>query len=117
MRGKLLVVLTAIGLCFLLSSCRTVVNSPADEIRLFNWSAALDNGSTATLRFKDTNAYLTVENEDVSLDIGGLCLLGDEKLTICDSATSVSFPFSYRLYGDRIELTWNGGTITLDKEG
>ena len=113
MRKTLLII--PLLLCILLSSCVPAVETPADELRQYTWSAEAENGKTATLRFDDTTATLTVESDDFTLNLSGLCVLTDERLTICDRATSVNHTLSSILHGDRVELSYNSGTISLQK--
>lgn len=113
MRRILLVI--PLLLCVLLSSCVPAAETPADELRQFSWSVEAEDGKTASLRFEDTTATLTVESADLKLKISGLCVLTDERMMICDRATSVNYTFAYVLHGDSVELSYNGGTISLDK--
>lgn len=100
----------------MLSACVPSVSTPKDEIRLYSWDAEFENEKSASLTFDDTNAYLNVTCEAFDLNIGGLCVLTDGSLSICDDATLASYTFSYVLYGDRVELSFDGGTISLFKD-
>lgn len=99
----------------LLSGCKRTVSSPSDEIRLYSWSAELDNGNTATLRFKDDNADFKVNNKDFSLDISGYCHIEDDSISVYDNSTEEYYRFIYTLHGDSLELGYMGGTIKLSK--
>ena len=89
MRGKFLRFFLLIAAVMCLASCTRVLNSPADELRLYAWEYESDNGSCVSLQFDDTNAY----------DDSGL-----------------HYSFCYQLYGDRVELSVNGGVLSLEKQ-
>ena len=114
MRGKLFipVILAAV---MLLSSCTQRINGAADELRRFSWDRAAENGNFASLMFCETKAYLFLKTQDSELRIRGIGIADEERLLICDEASGMNYTFGYKLYGDRIELSINGGTITLDK--
>ncbi|MBQ3265565.1 MAG: hypothetical protein IJH07_07285 [Ruminococcus sp.] len=98
-----------------LVSCTRIISSPADELRMYSWRGEAENGSTAALTFDDTDGSFVIENDDSSLTLSGLCFADDEKIIICDDESGQNYTFAYRLYGDRVELTYDGSTLTLDK--
>ncbi len=114
MRGKFFVPFLLIAV-MLLSSCTQIINSAADELRMFSWEGTADNGNTASLLFCDNKASLSLQTHDGLLRIHGLCLVDDEKLMICDEGSGMNYSFGYTLYGDRVELTATNGTLTLNK--
>ena len=116
MRGKFLRFFLLIAAVMCLASCTRVLNSPADELRLYAWEYESDNGSCVSLQFDDTNAYLTIENDTDSLTLSGLCIATDDRLTICDDDSGLHYSFCYQLYGDRVELSVNGGVLSLEKQ-
>lgn len=115
MRGKLFLIwiLSACVLC--LCGCTRVIDSPADEIKLYRWEAKLDNGNKATLSFDDGKAEFSAVSEDFSLELSGVVILTDDAFIICDENDDMHYPFSYTLYGDRVELSSNGSVISLKK--
>ena len=107
-----------IGICcvmMLLCACQRTINTPADEIVLYEWRSQLDNGNTVSLRFEDDNAVLTAQNDRFQLTVSGYCAMYDDCFLICDTDTTDNYTFYYQLYGDHIELTCGGGTISLNK--
>lgn len=118
MRGifmRLSISILALCCIFCLVSCTRVINSASDELKMYHWYCEEDNGSIISLSFDDINAGLTIENEAFSMDIEGLCIADDESFTICDSESKNNYTFRYQLYGDRVELSFGSGMITLDK--
>lgn len=101
---------------FMLSGCERNIESPFDELRGYSWQGELENGNTVTLSFDDSNARLSVENEDFSLDISGLCVPDDGSFVIFDENSDANYSFDYRLYGDRVELIAEGGELSLEKQ-
>lgn len=100
---------------FSLVSCTPVINNASDELRMNDWRYEGDNGSTVSLSFDDTDAYLYIENAAYTLDISGLCAADDDSLTICDTDIGKNYSFGYHLYGDRVELNFGSGVLELLK--
>ena len=115
MRGKFFYVPILILCVICLSSCTRIVNCPADELRMYAWSAKVDNGDSAELSFDGSNGLLSVHTGVSDLVLSGLCVMTDDRLIICDEKTDVNYTFGYVLYGDRVELTYYDGTISLEK--
>lgn len=110
---KLLIVICCITM--MLCGCRRTVDSPADEIVLYEWRSELDNGNTVSLSFSDDRAAVTAVNDSFKLSVSGYCAVYDDRFIISDTRTKDNYTFYYRLYGDRVELTYDGGTISVDK--
>ena len=118
MRGifmRVSIVIIAICGAFGLSACTRVIENASDELKMYHWACEEENGSQISLSFEDTDARLTVENEAFSMNIEGLCIADDDSFTICDSKSKNNYTFGYQLYGDRVELSFGSGMITLDK--
>lgn len=81
---------------------------------MYSWSGAAENGTAASLSFDGSRGSLSIEGDNGIL-IDGLCIAGNKSLTICDEKSGVNYTFSYTLYGDRVELTYNGSTLSLQK--
>lgn len=103
-------------LCLILSGCARVIDSEKDEIRLSKWEGAYENGKTVALRFEDSSAFFSVRGKDIALDIEGLCSLTDDSFMIFDEKSGLSYRFDYILHGDRIELSYRGDSIELEKK-
>ena len=98
-----------------LVSCTRIVSGPADELKMYSWRGEAENASVAELSFEDTNGSLTIENGGDSLTISGLCFADDDRFIICDEESGQNYTFGYRLHGDRVELSRDGGVLVLDK--
>ncbi len=73
-------------------------------------------GSDAQGRGKEeNNATLSVKSGDISSVLSGVCILSVGEFVICDEKTKENFPFSYTLYGDRVELSFQNSAIILEK--
>ena len=116
MRGKLFFVLLMIVLCALISTaCVRTINTPVDELRMYSWRGEYENGNSAELSFNGSNGTFRVTNRDFSFELSGLCVMTDDRMILCDDASTVNYSFGYRVHGDRVELTYNGSTLSLDK--
>lgn len=116
MRGKCLII-GILSLCIILicCACTRVIDTPAEELRAHQWGLESKEKGTVSLRFEGDDAALRIENDAGDLNISGLCMLTEDRMTICDTVTSVNYTFYYRLHGDRIELRCENGTIVLEK--
>ena len=115
LRKKIAFIMITLWICVTLCACRADFSSPADEIRLFSWRGETENGNTAELSFVDDEAVLTAHSDKWDVQISGLCALTDHTLVICDTNSEMNYTFRYQIHGDRIELTYDSGTIVLDK--
>lgn len=115
MRGKILLLCVLLISVLFLTACVRNINTPADELRMYNWEGETENGNIVSLLFSGENACLSIQFEDETLHIHGLCAADDRKLTICDEESGMNESFLYALYGDRVELNCNGGVLSLYK--
>ena len=100
----------------MLCGCRRVIAGPRDELVQFSWSYENENGSRYSLAFGDDGyANFSVRSDAEPLTLSGLCTVYDDHFVICDEGTTVLYTFCYTLYGDCVELTYDEGTLTLDK--
>ena len=117
MRVKMIFLSCLLTSCLLLCGCQQVINSPADEFVLYDWQAEQENGKTVSLDFDDDSCSLMIRGNDVTTDIVGKCFVTDDQLVICDENNGQNYSFGYRLYGDHVELSYNGSVLTLQKTG
>lgn len=115
MRGKFFILMSLTLAVLLLTSCTQVISSPSDEIRMFRWHGEYENGNAADLSFSDNDAVLSLTLSDHTTEFSGLCVTTDDRLIICDKTDGSNYAFGYRLFGDRVELSYNGAVLTLDK--
>jgi len=99
----------------LLCACQRSVDSPSDEIVLFDWRSESDNGNTVSLRFEEDSAIFTGENDSFHVSVSGYCAMYNDRFIISDTKTRDNYTFHYQLFGDHIELTYGDGTISLNK--
>lgn len=102
-------------ICTLLCSCSRSVRSPSDELRMYAWSAELENGNRVSLQIDDDKARFTASNDAFTLTVSGAYLIDDELLVISDEATRMNYSFRYQVHGDSVELSCGDGTIILQK--
>ena len=115
MRGKLILISLLMIVTLSLTGCRRVVDSPADELRMYAWYGESENGNTASLSFDENKASFEAKGDDISLSLSGLCILTDDRMIICDTDSKMNYSFGYDLYGDRVELSYNNSVLPLDK--
>lgn len=108
----LLVILCAFFIC----SCSTTIYSTYDELTLYKWSKTDDYGMVVTLCFNDSIGTFSVSAADgTKTEITGNTI-GDSKcFTIADTNKKSTYTFEYTVYGNKIDLVYNGATISLDK--
>ena len=116
MRGKLYTISVLLVCVTALSACARVIRTPADELSLYRWRGELDNGDSAELSFDGDDASLELKGEGLALTLCGNYALTDDTLVICDRASGMHYSFGYRLFGDRVELSSDGGAVSLDKK-
>ena len=106
-------VLMSASLC----ACERVIRGPADELTMFSWSSTFDNGNKVSLSFDSDSAVFSAQGDGLDLDISGYCLVGDDSFVICDDDTGFNYRFGYIVHGDSVELSYDGGSVALDKIG
>lgn len=99
-----------------LCSCTQVVVNSADELKLSSWGVTLDNENEITLSFDGDFATLSssVKNEEI-VKISGLCEFSETAFVIYDDDSKIPFAFSYIVHFDRVEITYDGNTVSLYK--
>lgn len=112
LRLSLLAILIGVLLC----GCTRTIRDPADELTMFSWEAESENGSCVQLSFDDNTARFTAQNDTFVLSIDGVYLIDDTTIVISDAQTLMNYSFTYLVHGDSVDLTYGGGTITLDKK-
>lgn len=99
-----------------LAACTTEnITCTADELKNFAWSNSDDFGKSIELRFDGNTGFLKIKSKDEAYEIKGDVIADDNNLTITDSTLKDTYEFTYKLYGDKIELTYGENTLTLNK--
>ncbi len=112
---KKFVALICILLCLLLCSCSIATTGYSDELTLNSWCAKLDGGAEINLKFKDDSASLTLKSGDETTEICGKYLADEKSFVIFMPEISQNYTFLYVPKGDKLDVTYNNSTITLNK--
>ncbi len=105
-------------LCFFLFSCSYVEQSYADELISNVWYAENENETKVQLSFTDDNrAELKIEGDaDNTCTISGVCVINETSFVISDVTMAKNISIDYKLFGNKIDLTYMGQTLTLFKK-
>ena len=100
--------LPVLAFTLLLCSCtQRAIGSQADELRVNSWSGSGEYSTTSfdihSMGGADTRLY-------------GDCLVDDHTILLTDSRLKKSLEFDYELSGDEVKLSYDGGTINLNKD-
>lgn len=109
-------ILCIITFAFLISSCKAVNISPADELVSGRWQAQNPSGITASLSFDvpENTAELSVIDENgEEVNISGVFAADKEYLYITSTSLCKTYTFGYKAYKDRVTLTYNDVELTL----
>ncbi len=114
---KIFKLLAVLSLIFIMTSCAGTVENAADEIRLNDWSARLNSGYDAQLRFKDDNAEFKIlsKNKKSDVRLSGICFIDRSRIIIFDSSDKDSYVFEYKLIDNKLRLRYDGGKIVLTR--
>lgn len=98
-------------------SCSQIPNSFAQELTQSNWEAEFKNGTKVALTFLEDNKakFDIVGDYDNSCTISGVCTVSEKAFVISDISMAKNISMEYKLYGNKVEITYMGETISLDK--
>lgn len=116
---RLSVILYTITLALLLCACKAVSTTSADELVTSAWSTETPAGLTVKLTFDiiESEARLTLTDEENSAHVvSGVYAVDGENLYITSQALAKTYKFGYKVYIDRVILSYNGNKITLIAE-
>ena len=99
-----------------LCGCTQSTSGSVEELCNYSWSKTLDGGAEVRLSFDGDSAALTVDSAGESIEISGKCVIDDSNIVIFVPSLSLNYGFEYLPKGDELDLTYGGGTITLEKE-
>lgn len=94
---------------------KAVINSEADEIKLYSWEYSGEQGLFSSLCFDEDNAILTIKNGSEHCEINGLCVFEENNFVIIDNNLKKEFLFNYTLSGKELTLEYNGDVISFLK--
>lgn len=116
---RLSVILYTITLALLLCACKPLTATSADELVTSLWSTETSAGLTVKLTFDvaESEAELTlIDEENTAYVISGVYAVDGENLYITSQALAKTYKFGYKVYTDRVVLSYNGNEITLTAE-
>ena len=105
-----------ICLIFILCGCSGSTSGCAAELTERSWHAKLDGGGEAHLGFCGERAELTVSDGGERQIIEGDFIADESAFVIFDKSVCRNYSFTYVPHGDKLELTFDGGTIELFAE-
>ena len=114
---RLSFILCIITFSFFLSSCKTVNITSANELTASFWSVNNPNSLSATLDFdiEISKAQLIITDEKgKSYTINGVYAIDSENLYITSDTLYKTYSFGYKVYKDRLILTYNGFDLTFE---
>ena len=100
----------------LISGCRQVNLTPADELTGKTWESKTLNGTFAELSFdvELNKADLYIKNTDNEvLNISGNFAVDSKSLYIISDNMYKTYCFDYKVYANRVELSYNGTNLTF----
>ena len=108
------IVLIALSFVFVLCGCEEIVVTSCDELTSRDWYTENISGLGATLEFSGDNATFTVtENKKQAAVISGSLAVDSEKFYITSNKLACTFEFSYKVFTDKAQITYNGETLTF----
>ena len=89
-----------------------------DEIRLNSWSASLNGGKTAELKFSEDRALFNILNKNNKpyVKINGTAFMDKDSLVIFDENDKESYVFSLKLKENILTLGYDGGKLRLKRD-
>lgn len=113
---KILFICLALVCMLWCSSCSQIVQTSSEELKLYEWQRDNENGTQIFLRFSEDTALLSIQGDkEVTCEITGLCVANEETFVISDTSMMKNISFNYKVYGDHLDLTYGGSTISLEK--
>lgn len=101
------------------SGCTQSSPGYKNELISSSWSANLTGGAQLSLDFEEADgdlyANLSITNASKKAEISGQCLLDEESFVIFDSSVCQNYAFDFVPKGKTLELSYNGKSITLQK--
>lgn len=98
------------------ASCGQIVQNASEELKLYEWQRENENGTKISLRFSEDTAFLSIQgDEDIACEISGLCVTDGNTFFISDISMMKNVSFTYKVYGDHLDLTYGGSTVSLEK--
>ena len=117
---KKLVILLVLSAVMLFCGCTQNAPSPQNELTSSRWAATLEDGAEVKLEFfgepDDLSAGFEITNAEKNVNISGDCLTDGKSFVIFDESVSQNFAFDYTPKGNTLDISYNGSTLTLQKQ-
>lgn len=114
--ARFVAVFTIFFMLIIMSGCSAQVRNFSDELTLNSWHTTFDNGNEISLTFDGDFATLTMQvSDNEKYEISGICECDDSSFIIYDSKYNIPYAFNYVVHYDRVELTYNKNTVSLEK--
>ena len=103
--------------CFVFCGCSETIRDKGTELTCYSWQGENPNGSSFTLSFSDNYGDFQVfpAEKGTATKIYGDCIVTNSSFAIIDRESGEVVVFEYTLLGDTMELSYEGGVITLEK--
>ncbi len=111
---KKFVVVLIFMISIIFSSCTTDISGYKNELVTRKWYTELSGGATVNLEFSEDIAKLEMKNADKKVEIKGRYVADDETFVIFVPEISQNYSFTYLQKGEKLDVTYNGYTITLE---
>jgi hypothetical protein len=111
---KKIVVVLIFLISVILPSCTTDTSGYKSELVSRKWIAELSGGATVNLEFAENIAKLEMRNADKKVEIKGRYVADDETFVIFVPEISQNYSFTYLPKGEKLDVSYNGYTITLE---
>lgn len=112
---KKIVTLLLIPLCFVFSACTTDTSGYMNELISSKWQKTLEGGAEINLEFDENTAVLKINNSGKSIEIKGEYIADQSSFVIFVPEVSQNYSFDYTPKGNKLDLSYNNNTITLNK--
>ncbi|MGN0452878.1 MAG: hypothetical protein ACI4GZ_03655 [Ruminococcus sp.] len=108
-----------ISILFTFCGCRRVIISSADELTSRSWQCETSNGMNASLEFDGDFASFEVRtaSQDEICRVAGALSVDKERFYITSDEFASTYTFSYQVFKDRAEITYNDCTLTFTLDG
>lgn len=86
-----------------------------NELTSSKWKAKLEGGAEINLKFDGNIAELKISNSGKSTEIKGDYIADQSSFVIFMPEVSQNYSFDYTPKGNKLDLSYNNNTITLNK--
>ncbi len=112
---KKIVAVLLISVCFVFSACTTDTSGYAYELISSKWETKLEGGAEVNLEFCKDSAVIKISNSGKSTEIKGSYIADEDSFVIFMPEVAQNYTFDYTPKGDKLDLSYNDSTITLNK--